>query len=116
MFIRFYRWLMEEPKPCDNCELLRSLLETEKYEKKQMLETILNLGKPTAPPITEQVEYKPILPKHIPWNVRRQMLEQEDRVKAQLMRDKAKETADIEKLEKELKLVPEEKLEVNDNA
>jgi hypothetical protein len=62
-------------------ELLHRLLDKDKIE----------------PPQTEKEEFKPVTPQFTPWRVRQQMLEAEDRAKADLMRAKAKEIAELEK-------------------
>ena len=43
--------------------------------------------------------------KNVPWHVRRQMLETEDRKKAELLRAKAKEAEDIKKQEEAKKSI-----------
>ena len=106
MLVRFYRWMMKEPEPCQNCDMLRTMLASEQYEKKQLLNTILEMGKPNIeiPPTEAERDLKPVQVRHIPWRVRQQMLEQEDRVKAEIIRKKKKEEEDIAKLEKEMKV------------
>lgn len=93
MLVRFWNWLIRpEPSTCRSCELLRDLLETERDEKKIVYRQLLEMSKPavvTAPQVTE-VELKDIK-KSIPWAVRQQMLEVEDREKARLLRQKAEE-------------------------
>jgi len=85
---------------CKSCETLRHQIDIANAERRLLLDSILSL---TNPSVKEepQVEYKPITPKHIPWAVKKEMLEEADRVKA-------KERRTIDELEKELK--------VNDNA
>ena len=95
-----YKWFGLSDKPCETCEILRESLYKSEAERKELLYRLLDKDK-TEPPSIEQEELKPIQPQFIPWRVKQQMLEAEDRKKAQLMRDKAKE---IEELEKELKV------------
>jgi hypothetical protein len=100
-----------EEKVCQSCETLRQQLEFSNYEKTQLLNKLLKEPEPEpkpaeAPQITR--------PRSIPWNVRRQLLEQEDRVKAQRLRDAAKPDSEIAKvstedLEKELKIAEQER-------
>ena len=90
-----YKWFGVEDFPCNSCETLRGQLESVNFEKKILLDRLLN---PTVPVAPEKIEYEPIKPKNIPWVVRRQMLEEEDREKARLMRQKTEE------LERELKI------------
>ena len=88
-----YKLFGVEPFPCNSCETLRGQLESVNFEKKILLDRLLN---PSVPVVQEKEEYEPIKPKNIPWIVRKQMLEAEDREKAKLMRLKTEE------LEKEL--------------
>ena len=93
-----YKWFgLEEPQ-CPMCDVLREALTASERERKEFLHRLLEPSKP-EPLIEDKEEYKPITPQFTPWRVKQQMLEAEDRKKAQLMRDKAKE---IEELEKEL--------------
>lgn len=103
----------EESKVCQSCEQLKSLLEQSNYERKELLAKLLNKMDPTSvPPVLndDDEERKQPLRKNIPWNVRRQMLEAEDREKARSMRNAAKPdkptiiTTDssVDELEKEI--------------
>lgn len=75
-----------------------------------MLSTILSLTKPSIEQQTAQdIDYEKVKPKMITWNVRRQMLEAEDRKAAQLLADQKRRNEeakkineDIGKLEKEV--------------
>jgi hypothetical protein len=87
---------------CNTCDLLRDLLERSELERKELMHKLLDRGVPEPAPSLPLEELKPITPQFIPWRVKREMLEQEDRRAAQLMRDKAKEIQDISQLEKEL--------------
>jgi hypothetical protein len=67
-------------------------------EKQQMLNVLLE--KPKIEIEVPKIEIpESVKPKLVTWNMRRQMLEAEDREKAKILRQKAEETA---KLEKEL--------------
>jgi hypothetical protein len=97
-----YKMFGVEPMPCPVCEVLRSQLIEANRERRELLQRAL------APPIIEEKkeeieEHIPITPQFIPWRVRQQMLEAEDRKRAQLTRDKDRE---ITELEKELGVVP----------
>jgi len=83
---------------CNSCEILRHELEVVRLENKVLLDRILE--KPVESKPIDINELKPIGPKNISWNVRRQMLEAEDREKAKLM--KSTEVPTLEELEKEL--------------
>lgn len=98
----------KEETVCQSCETLRVQLEIANYEKKQLLDRILE--KPEAPPITEPPAIT--RPKMVPWNVRRQILEQEDREKARALRNAATPDAakvDVTELEKELNVAGQER-------
>ena len=100
-----------EEKVCASCETLRQQLEFSNYEKTQLLNKLLKEPEPEpkqpeAPQITR--------PRSIPWNVRRQLLEQEDRVKAQRLRSVPKPDSEVtpvstEDLEKDLKIAEQER-------
>ena len=93
-----YKWFGLEPMPCNTCEVLRLELENSNRERRELLNRILDRDQPKTVP-EEKVEYKPIQPPFVPWRVRQQMLEQEDRKRAELMR--AHEES-VEKLDNEL--------------
>ncbi len=94
----------KDKKVCESCETLRQQLEIANYEKSQLLATILHKPEPVKD--TEPVAITK--PRTIPWHVRRQMLETEDREKARIIRNAPKpdstvaETISTEDLEKEL--------------
>lgn len=95
-----YKWFGLEDMPCNTCEVLRTQLDESNRERKELLNRILATSGAEPPPSTREIEeMKPIMQQQIPWRVRQQMLEAEDRKKAQLMRAKNEE---IEQLEKEL--------------
>jgi hypothetical protein len=76
---------LEESRVCKSCETLKVQLEIANYEKKQLLEAVLNSTKPNDLSERNEREYEPLKPKSIPWAIRKQMLEAEDREKAKLM-------------------------------
>ena len=90
---------------CKSCETLRTQLEAVNYEKTQLLSKIL---KEPEPIIEAKEGPKITIPKSIPWGVRRQLLEKEDREKARLMRDAPKPVS-TEDLERELNIVQNER-------
>lgn len=95
-----------ESRICQSCETLKMQLSIANIEKQRLLDALLEKGKPEI----EQV--KVVSPENLKnrsliWNVRRQMLEAEDRAKAEILRKEAeakKETDAISKLEKEVGL------------
>ena len=91
-------------KICDSCETLRVQLERANYDKNELLTRILELTAPKNE-VVEKRELVPITqPRQIPWAVRRQMLEAEDRKKAQLLAKAPQPTAPqtVEELEKDI--------------
>lgn len=92
-----------EALQCENCDTLRSLLESEKFEKKELLNHLLGTNRVETSQVNMTVA-EPIIPKNIPWRVRREMLESEDRAAAQIIRKKEEEARSqtTEELEKEL--------------
>lgn len=102
-----YKWFGLVDVPCNTCEILRLQLDESNRERKDLLNRLLDKDKPE--PLAEPKEiFQPITSRHIPWSVRQQMLEAEDRKAAQLMREKQKElnsapiTKQVADLEKEL--------------
>ena len=92
------KWFgIELELPCNTCEVLRSQLDESNRERRELLNRLLEHNSPEPPVAIPQEEMKPIGNQHIPWRVRQQMLEQEDRVKAKLMKDRTKEIEDLEK-------------------
>jgi hypothetical protein len=96
----FYR-IRRENRSCPTCEVLRLENARLLQENSKLIDRILE--KPERVEVVEQKEFKPILPRNVSWNVRKQMLEQEDRRKAQLLKQQEKvEPITTEELEKEL--------------
>ena len=93
-----YKWFGLSDPPCETCDILRMQLEKSDAERRDLLHRLLEKETP-EPPSTAPESYIPVNPQHIPWRVRQQMLEQEDRAKAKIMRS---HTEEIEKLEQEL--------------
>jgi hypothetical protein len=84
-------WLRElieirrEGKVCQACEILKVELSNERREKEILLQHLLT-PRPTEPERTTAPELQvPISRKHIPWKMRQQMLEEDDRKKAQVL-------------------------------
>lgn len=79
------------PEPvCASCELLRDQLDESNRERRELLQRLLERDKPEPPQVAE-VANVPITPPFVPWRVRQQMLEKEDRRAAQILRDREKE-------------------------
>jgi hypothetical protein len=92
-----YKWFGLDPRTCEACEILRVQLDESNVERRELLHRLLDKDKTEPLPVMKEEEMKPIGNQHIPWRVRQQMLEQEDRVKARLMKDRTKEIEDLEK-------------------
>ena len=100
---------------CQSCEILKQQLAIANDEKRHLLNKLIN---PTE--LVEAEKEPPVLlkPRHIPWKVKQQILEAEDRKAAELKREKQKEinnmnsikpinntNEDVAELEKELDIV-----------
>src|SRR3990167_3104822 len=96
----------EESRICQSCEILKQQLESANYEKKELMNLFIEKQKIPESNFTEGL--KPIRPKTVPWNVRRQELEAEDRVRARLIKD-APIPISVEDLEKEIGIVENER-------
>lgn len=107
----------EENKVCSSCETYKVQLEIANYEKRELLKTVLESMKPQVSETKVEIP-EPLKPRAIPWRIRQQMLEEEDRAKAKTIADNQKREAEakanadrakeIEQLEKELN-IPVEK-------
>jgi len=92
----FRKWFRLDPVSCTTCEVLRDQLDKSEVERRELLARLLEKDKP-EPSIQPAEEMKPITPQFIPWRVKQQMLEAEDRQRAKLMKDRTKEIAELEK-------------------
>ena len=91
---------------CPNCDVLKEQLLFERSNNEKLMKSLLELVNPT-PKVSNDVEVRlPLSPKNMPWSVRQQMLEAEDRKKFELIRAKTSEqtesTKSTEQLEKEI--------------
>lgn len=85
-------------------------LERLRNENNRLLDALLI--KPKEEVKVEEIEQRAVLPRNIPWGVRKQMLENEDREKAKILKERQNELAmntrnahsetSVEALEKEL--------------
>ncbi len=86
-----YKWFGVEEPPCESCETLKMQLSIANHEKQEMLNTILSLAKPSeGNGAAPTVDYEKLKPRMMSWNVRRQMLEAEDRKTAQVQAEQRK--------------------------
>lgn len=78
---------------CDSCETLREQLSIVNAEKQKLLNHVLALNGPfeiNMKPSAQELP-QPIQSRQVPWKVRREMLEAEDRNKAEILRKKQAE-------------------------
>ena len=97
-----YKWFGLVEQVCETCEVLRQQLHKSELERRELLHKLID--PPKAEPVVEQEEPVPITPQFVPFRVKQQMLEAEDRQRAKLMRDKSNEIqkSRVDALEKEL--------------
>lgn len=82
---------IQESRVCESCETMKLELARVHELNNRLLDNLTR--KPEEPEAPQPTEFKPIIPKSTPWNVRRQMLEAEDRAKARIERERSKESA-----------------------
>jgi len=110
----------EDNKVCQSCETLKMQLAIANAEKKQMLEALLEKPKDIIEVQKPKTDDKEPLPRAMSWNVRRQLMEAEDRKSAELMRkqreesEKLRQPKSIKDLEKELEISDVEAIGRND--
>lgn len=93
-----FGWLRElkdifRGRECQSCEVLIHQLNLANTEKKELLNKLLEV--PPAP-VVDSPPVEISRPKVIPWAVRRQMLEAEDREKARLLKNAPVPTEKLE--------------------
>lgn len=100
----------QESRVCQSCETLKMQLGISNHEKEQLLATILESTRPAHEQPLSPVDYEKLKPKLMTWNVRRQMLEAEDRAAAKILADQKKKSVSdqIADLEKEVGLESKE--------
>lgn len=98
-----------EAKPkCESCDMLRSMLATEQHQKQLLLTALLEYNKPHIEIRDEQPEKKlePIRTTNfVPWRVRQEMAEAEDR--------RAKQILDEQKRQEEAFRAEAERIKTN---
>lgn len=103
---------VQEKEVNETVEVLKQQLAYTQQQNQYLLNKLLE--KPNELNSTEESEPEPLVPKFIPWTVKRQLLEEEDRAKAKVIREaKAKIDKDIKDLETELNVLPVEPLILN---
>lgn len=94
---------------CQGCENLKMQLAVANDEKRQMLASILSFAKKEQPEATATpVDYEKFKPRMMTWNVRKQMLEAEDRAAAALLRKQQAENPQVEKVKQDIEELEKE--------
>jgi hypothetical protein len=90
----------ERRRVCQSCETLKYEIERLRAENSTLLNHVLQ--KPEPVPERTMAPQPLTIPKRVPWAVKRQMLEAEDREKARILRQAPKPDAELEELEREM--------------
>lgn len=89
---------------CRSCETLRTEVARLTQDNERLLNVLLDKNIPNK--VTSEVPMMIRPPVNVPWNVKRQILEREDRERAKLMKE-APKPVDVNELEKELNIAEE---------
>lgn len=114
LFIMFQAWVeyrrakKEELRKCDSCEVLKQTVAEKERLIQQLLDRVLTKPEPIVEKGPPQIT-KPT--KFLPWHVRRQMLQAEDKRKAIVLRQNQKEDEVARKLAGVKKDTPTDDLE-----
>lgn len=93
----------EDSKICASCDTLRTELAAVRRHNEQLMETLIEQFGPRQVTTSEAEVKIPLDSKTLPWRARKQMLEQNDRKEAEILRARNQELApQIKKLEEEL--------------
>lgn len=98
----------EESKICNSCELLKMEVARLTADNERLLERILEKPEPQPERLVAPEPTTQLRPRQVPWQVRRQMLEAEDRQRAVALNNAAKPQT-TEELEKELDIAGKER-------
>lgn len=92
-----------ECEECKTCVILREQINAERQSNKNLIQAIIDINKPQKiEQIEPEIDYRQVR-KTVPWKVRREMMEGEDKVKAQRIREQAvNQNKSVEEIEKEL--------------
>ena len=92
-----------EARHCESCEILKQQLSIANQEIHKLMDRVLDKPEPTVK-VEERREIT--MPRPITWKVRRQMLEQEDRERARVLRQAPKPDSElnneIQEIEREM--------------
>ena len=92
----------ERKEFCKGCDILQYEVERLRAENQQLLSRVLHIPEKEPERTIAPEPMSPIKNRNIPWAVRRQMLEAEDREKARLLRQAPQPSESIEALEQEV--------------
>lgn len=98
----------KEKEFCKTCEALSYEIERLRSENERLLARVLEKPEKVVDRTVAPEPMAP-LPRRVPWRVRQQMLEAEDRQKARILATAPKPDASIEELEQEMDLVEGER-------
>lgn len=104
MFRFFKFFLRPDYEECKGCEILKHQLRETNQEKKDLLELVMSLVRPTPAkiePREAQISKIPIIPKNMTWSRRRAMLEERDRIETQLRKNSPFMASPVEREEYE---------------
>lgn len=85
--MNWFHRLIFNSKVCETCEVLKQQLAYSQQQNQYLLNKLINPIKLDESEKVQNEEIKPLVPKYIPWTVKRQMLEEEDRAKAKVIRE-----------------------------
>ena len=71
---------------CESCEVLKLQLAIATEERRRLIDRIVEKPEPEELKQTEPIMLKPVMPTRMSWDVRKQMLEREDRAAAQILK------------------------------
>ena len=91
----------EESKVCVSCDMLKQMNDHLRMDNEKLMRRLLDKPEPETIQEAKPMQTRPVA---LPWRVRQQMLEAEDRKKAELIRKAPKplEVVSTEELEKDL--------------
>lgn len=71
---------------CQSCKTLHDVLNQVQEHNRILINTIVDMSKPVPAEEVPMKDMEPIKPRYVPWNVRKRMLEEQDRIKAEHMK------------------------------
>lgn len=104
---------MEQSNRCTSCETLQVTNDTLIRENQRLVEALIDKNKNVPEVERTHEELKPLRTTHIPWNVRRQLKEQESRADLKARLDAAKPNTTTLNKDKELAEIERELQDVS---